>query len=298
MIKKLKYDEVDWEKYQRCLDNSEQRKYSAEKKFLDVVSGKNWDVLVYEDYYAVMPIPFSFKIGFKFVVNPFLTQQLGVFSKKDDAELNEKFLQFLKKNYKVLYYAFNDTNSFKTLLKTRKNFLLEPNSYEIIKQKYSPKRKRKLRLNPGVREFSMMTSDLKFEEVEYFISENMIGINKLKNKIFVLNYLRDFYRQNLIQFYGFFYKEKLTNLIAIYQESYTSVLLGTYNIRKLVKQNGASNLIDFAIQKNIETKIFDFEGGDLPNMEEYFRGFRGEMREYPIINNSKIELLKNIFIKH
>ncbi|MFT3919578.1 hypothetical protein [Cloacibacterium sp.] len=295
MIRKLKYKEIDFAKYQECIKNSEQRKYSAEKHFLDVVAGENWDVLVFGDYEAVMPIPYVKKIGIKYVVNPFLTQQLGIFSKKDDVHLNEKFLEFLNENYIVKYYTFNDTNSFKTFLKTRKNFLLEPDSYEIVRQRYSPKRKRKLRLNPGVIEFSAMRNDLKFEEVESFISENMIGIKKLKNKIFVLNNLKDFYHQNLIQFYGFFFKGELTNLIAIYQETYSSVLLGTYNIRELVKQNGASNLIDFAIQENVETKIFDFEGGDLTNMDEYFRGFRAEMKPYPIIQNSKKELVKKIF---
>ena len=98
MIKRLKYQEIDFEKYQNCLENAEQKIYSAEKVFLDVTAKNDWELLVYGDYEAVMPIPFIKKWGFKFVVTPKLTQQLGVFSKNDNPEINELFLDFLQKN--------------------------------------------------------------------------------------------------------------------------------------------------------------------------------------------------------
>lgn len=295
MIRKLKYHEIDFEKYQNCLETSEQRKYSATKQFLDVTSGCNWELLVYQDYEAVMPIPFIEKFGFKVVVNPKLTQQLGIFSSEDSIKINEKFLAFFKKNYKIWYYAFNESNKFKTELSTRKNFILKSESYEIVRQRYSPKRKRKLRLNPGVIEFSEIKEKINFNEVKYFIYENMIGAGKKKDLLEYIEILQNFSNQNLLDLYGFYFKGNLTNLIAVYQENYTSVLLGTYNIRDLVKQNGASNLIDFAIMKNVETKIFDFEGGDLPNMDEYFRGFRAEEENYCVIQNDKINLIRNFF---
>ncbi|MBU3049861.1 hypothetical protein KNV96_17100, partial [Chryseobacterium indologenes] len=84
MIKRLKYHEIDFVKYSQCLENSEQRKYTATKDFLDITSKKQWEVLVYNDYEAVMPVPFIRKYGVKIVHNPKLCQQLGVFSKKDD----------------------------------------------------------------------------------------------------------------------------------------------------------------------------------------------------------------------
>ena len=49
----------------------------------------------------------------------------------------------------------------------------------------------------------------------------------------------------------------------------------------------SENLFDYIIKENIETHIFDFEGGELPNIEEFFRGFRPELRPYGIIENSK-----------
>jgi len=297
MIKRLKYHEIDWEKYQKCLASSEQKVYSAERKFLDVTARNNWELLVYEDYEAIMPVPFIKKMGFKIVVNPKLTQQLGVFSKEDSVVLNEKFLDFLQNHYKIWYYAFNEKNNFKTNLETRKNFVLESDNYENIRQKYSPKRKRKLRLNPGVKEFSEIKENVGLEEAKNFIKRNMIGAENEKDKIQFLEIIKTFSDFNLLDFYGFYFKDELINLVAVYQEIYTSVLIGTYNIKDLVKYNGASNLIDFAIKKNIEIKKFDFEGGELSNMEEYFRGFRAEKRNYAVIKNSKKQLLLSFLKK-
>lgn len=297
MIRRLKYHEIDFEKYQKCLETSVQRKYSAEEKFLKATAKTDWDLLVYGDYEAVMPVPFIYKLGFKIVVNPKLTQQLGVFSTEDSVELNEKFLEFLQKNYRVWYYAFNEKNQFKAPLKMRKNFLLLPDSYETIRQKYSPKRKRKLRLNPGVIEFSEIKGSVPFEEAESFILKNIIGVNKPKEIEAFVSILKAFSDQKILDFYGFYFKGDLINLVAVYQEEYTSVLLGTYNVKELVKLNGASNLIDFAIMKNIEHRIFDFEGGDMPHLEEYFRGFRAEMKKYSVVKNTRLSLIFSIFKK-
>lgn len=297
MIKRLKYQEIDFEKYQNCLENAEQKIYSAEKVFLDVTAKNDWELLVYGDYEAVMPIPFIKKWGFKFVVTPKLTQQLGVFSKNDNPEINELFLDFLQKNYRVWYYAFNMANHFKAKLKKRKNFLLQSDSYEEVRQKYSPKRKRKLRLNPGVVEYSEIKERVSFHEAEAFIFKNMLGATSRKDTEEFVSILTKFSEQGLLDLHGFYFKGELINLVAIYQQKYTSVLLGTYNVKDMVKLNGASNLVDFAIQKNIEQKTFDFEGGDLPHLEEYFRGFRAELKEYAVVKNAKWQLISSLFRK-
>ena len=103
MIKRLKYEEVDWQKYQNCLEQSEQYIFFAEKKYLDILLHQNWEILVDNDYEAVMPIPLAKKWRFNFVVMPLQTQQLGIFSEKDTPELNESFLAFFQQNYKVFY---------------------------------------------------------------------------------------------------------------------------------------------------------------------------------------------------
>lgn len=296
MIRRLKYSEIDFEKYSNCLKNSEQHKYCATREFLDITAGKNWQLLVYKDYKAVMPVPFVEKFGVKFVHQPKLCQQLGIFSEADLPEINDLFLDFLKRKYMVRYYAFNDRNIFSQPLPTRKNFLINPESYEAVARRYSPKRKRKIRQEPEIRENSEIRLNVPIDEVSSFILENIRGAegNKRDPQEFY-NIFRAFSEAGLLSLEGFYYHDSLTNLIAVYDDGRTVALLGTFNDHRFVKLSGASVLIDDCLRRNIESKIFDFEGGDIPNIEEFFRGFRPEMQPYSYISNTKQELVKKFF---
>ncbi len=294
MIKRLKYNEIDFEKYSKCLENSAQRKYSATKDFLDITSGKQWELLVYNDYEAVMPVPFVKKIGFKIVINPKLCQQLGIFSNIDDVKINDLFLSFLEKKYNIWYYGFNDKNTFSKLLKRRKNFLIYPDNYEIVRQKYSPKRKRKLRLDDDVLQKSEVREVSIFNAWE-FISKNLIGAKNEKDKNNFLQIFTDLEKAGYLKLKAFFYGTAIINLIAVYSDDKTIALLGTFNDKDHVKLSGSSFIIDDVIRENIQTKIFDFEGSDIPAIEEFFRGFRPELKSYPVIFNSKKQVIKSFF---
>lgn len=293
MIRKLKYHEVDFEKYTNCIENSVQRKYSATKEFLNVVCKKNWDVLVYGDYQALMPIPYVKKMGIKLVVNPKLCQQLGVFSAEDNSKINDEFLNFLRKHYKVVYYAFNDTNQFSKPLLTRKNFILVPDIFENVYKKYSPKRKRKLRLDEDVL-LNSKIKEVSFKDILSFVEQNIIGVDKPKNKKDYLRIFNDFDGVGKLKIYTFTLNERIINAIIVYSDRETMALLGTFNEREFVKIAGASVLINHAISLSIHEKEFDFEGGDLPNIEEFFRGFRPEMKPYPYINNTPKDILLSL----
>ncbi|CAD7815590.1 hypothetical protein CHRY9390_02998 [Chryseobacterium aquaeductus] len=294
MIRKLKYHEIDFEKYTHCLENSQQRKYSATKSFLDITTDKKWELLVYNDYEAIMPIPYITKMGFKLVINPKLCQQLGIFSSKDDVQINDLFLDFAEKNYRIWYYAFNDVNRFSRDLKQRKNYLIYPENYESVRQRYSPKRKRKLRLDDEVLRNSEV-KELNFKKIEKFITENSIGAKDDHDRNKFLKIFSDLGKANLIKFVAFIYKKKIINALAVYSDQNTIALLGTFNDKNYVKLSGSSVLIDHTIFKNIESKIFDFEGSEIPSVEEFFTGFRPVLKTYSVIQRSKQELIKGFF---
>ncbi|MPT30337.1 MAG: hypothetical protein E2600_01450 [Chryseobacterium sp.] len=296
MIKRLKYQDIDFDKYNRCIENSVQKKFYAERFFLDISTDKNWELLIYNDYEAVMPVPFVKKMGMKIVHNPKLCQQLGVFSETDLRDVNNKLHDYLTKNYVIRYYTYNDANSFSKPLKRRNNFLIFPDKYETVRQKYSPKRKRKLRLDQEVLDNSEIVKNFDLQSIKEFIRSTGLGADTKDMEQFI-DLFSKFYLNDKLDFYGFFYHQKLINMIAVYREKYSLALLGTYNEREYVKLSGSSYLIDKVISENIETKIFDFEGSEIPAVEEFFRGFRPELRPYPCIQNSKKEVLKQIIKK-
>lgn len=295
MIKILKNSEIDFEKYDECLKNSVQNKYSADLRFLKITAGKNWDLLVYGAYEAMMPVPFVRKFGIKMVQQPKLCQQLGIFSQADLPGINDLFLNFLTSKYNVRYYAFNDRNTFSQPLPTRKNFLINPESYETVAQRYSPKRKRKIRQEPEIKEHSEIRLNIPIDEVSSFILENIRGAEASKRDPQDFYHIfKAFSEAGLLSLEGFYYRGSLTNLIALYDDGTTVALLGTFNDYRFVKLSGASVLVDDCLRRNIESKIFDFEGGNIPNIEEFFRGFRPEMKPYPYYGNSKRAIIKKI----
>lgn len=293
MIRRLKYHEIDFEKYSQCLENSEQRKYSATKVFLDTTASDQWEILVYNDYEAVMPIPFVRKYGVKIVHNPKLCQQLGVFSARDDMHLNEKFMDYLEKHYLIRAYPFNDSNKLHTQLKTKKNFLIYPDAYDKVYARYSPKRKRKLRLDQEVLDNSVLKT-VSYDEVKVFIESNIIGLSKESDLPGFMKIYETFYRLKFLSFLAFYYQGRIINVIATYSDCGMIALLGNFSDKEYVKLSGASVLIDRMIKENIETSIFDFEGGDIPNIEEFFRGFRPELKPYAVIERSKKDLIKKL----
>lgn len=293
MIRRLKYNEIDFVKYSQCLENSEQRKYSATKDFLDITAPNQWEILVYGNYEAVMPVPFVRKYGVKIVHNPKLCQQLGVFSSKDDVNLNEKFLNYLENHYLIRVYPFNDGNELCTKLRIKKNFLIYPDAYEKVYARYSPKRKRKLRLDEEVINHSEVKS-ISYDEAKPFIESNIVGLGKDSDLAGFMDIYEKSYRLKYLSFSAFYYHGKIINAIATYSDCNMVALLGTFSDKEYVKLSGASVLIDGVIKETVDTHIFDFEGGDIPNIEEFFRGFRPELKPYGIIEYSKKELFKKL----
>lgn len=293
MIRRLKYNEIDFVKYSQCLDHSEQRKYSATKDFLDTTASKQWEILVYNDYEAVMPVPFVRKYGVKIVHNPKLCQQLGVFSRKDDLNLNEEFLAFLENHYLIRAYPFNDGNELRTKLRIKKNFLIFPDAYEKIYARYSPKRKRKLRLDEDVLNHSEIRT-VSYNEAKSFIESNIVGLSKESDLTGFMEIYETSHRLGYLNFLAFYYQGKIINVIATYSDCNMVALLGTFSDKEYVKLSGASVLIDRILKETIDSHIFDFEGGDIPNIEEFFRGFRPELKPYAIIERSKKDLFKKL----
>ncbi|AZA89173.1 Uncharacterised protein [Chryseobacterium nakagawai] len=293
MIRRLKYHEIDFVKYSQCLENSEQRKYSATKDFLDITAPKQWEVLVYNDYEAVMPIPFVRKYGVKIVHNPKLCQQLGVFSNKDNVNLNEQFLDYLESHYLIRVYPFNDGNELRTKLRIKKNFLIYPDVYEKVYARYSPKRKRKLRLDEEVLNHSEIRH-ISYDEVRAFIESNIVGLGKESDLAGFMEIYKASYQLKYLSFLAFYYHGEIINAIATYSDCNMVALLGTFSNKEYVKLSGASVLIDRMIKETIETHVFDFEGGDIPNIEEFFRGFRPELKPYALIESSKKDLFKKL----
>ncbi|MCF6181148.1 hypothetical protein [Lutibacter sp.] len=147
MIQYLKRNKIDIELYDACIQKSMNSRVYAFSWYLDCVAD-NWDVLVLNNYEAVMPLPWRRKIRLKYLYPPAWTQQLGIFSKENISEkLVLDFLDSIPKKFIKITVQLNSENSCSLLeLEEKTNFILPLNTpkSELIKG-FNKNRKRALK---------------------------------------------------------------------------------------------------------------------------------------------------------
>ncbi len=148
MIKYLKYEHIDKEKWDGCIRDSFNGAIYAYSWFLDVVC-EEWEALVEGDYERVFPINFKKKMGVDIIFQPFFTQQLGVFSKTElSPGLINEFLLAIPQKYKVIDLNLNihnnpDLPGFEYSLQVNHELDLI-SDYSSLRKNYSSNTKRNL----------------------------------------------------------------------------------------------------------------------------------------------------------
>ncbi|MNK34726.1 hypothetical protein D3C87_532380 [compost metagenome] len=289
MIERVKYQDIDFEKYNNCIENSVQKNFYCEKETLNFLS-KNWELLVYGDYEAVMPIPFVKKLFLKLVDMPLFCQQLGIFSKQDNSRINQLFLDFFKQKYSIVNYQFSSFNQFNEVLNARKNYVIPVQEYAFLRRKKYFKGRKSTVKTAQYLEFREVFAQ---KDILEFIKNNFKGLEKESDMDFFIKYLMFLDSKKQLRMFGSYYEENLTNVaVLIDNENYFS-LLGLLNNEELKSHNGASFLIDRILDLNIESKAFNFMGGSIRGIEVFFKSFGSDLQEYHVIQNSKKDLIKN-----
>lgn len=289
MIRTIPYSEIDFEKYDKCLATAEQRNFFAEKIILDQRC-ESWELLVLNDYQAIMPVPLKNKLGRNFVLMPLFVPQLGIFSQEDDKEANESFLKFLKRNYVVYQYHFNSKNRFTSSLPLRKNYKIQQIDYITLRKNYFKGRKSVLNKIGELKINNLVFQDIPSEFFDdYFKGLDKAGDRKAFKEF--VHYLSDL---NLIEFYGCFVGSVLLSLAFVIGERSQKHLLALVNAPNHLKQNAASCLIDYLLNRFSENFVFDFMGGNQAGIELFFKSFGAENLPYPVHSDAKISLVRKM----
>jgi len=110
MIQFLQHAMIDKERWDECIGKAENGNLNSYSWYLDIVS-PGWCALVEPDYNMVFPLPVSSRAGFKYIMQPYFTQQLGLFY---DSFLNdEKLAEFLNRipsSFKYININLNSSN--------------------------------------------------------------------------------------------------------------------------------------------------------------------------------------------
>ena len=282
MIKCVKRKELAVVKYDACIENAIQSRIYAFSWYLDIVAD-NWDVLVLNDYEAVMPIPWKQKYFIKYVTQPFFCQQLGVFSvQKISKELVLNFTQKIPNNFFRISLSLNSDNILFLEKTRRKNYILRLfNEYTEIQKGFSKGRKHAVKVGEKAKLKLYNVTIEKLLEIQNKNYTYQIPEMILRNltKAFLQNekgeVLGVFKGEKLLGG-GFFIgsKNRFIYLYSAFNEEGRKLQAASFLISSIIKQHQNSNL------------ILDFEGGNLPNIGKFYRSFGAEEEIYSTFNKA------------
>ena len=273
-IKYLKHNEIDFEKWDSCINNSINHLVYAESWYLDIVCDSSWDALVLEDYKAVMPLSLKSKIGLHYVQQPVWTQQLGVFSPQLITEkIVFNFIKAVPKKFKVISSNLNYNNKCSKLqLMAKHNLVLNLNSvYDELKISYSSNTKR------NINKAAKNNVQINFNYIDSFMEfiKSTLEEPLPENHITILNQIID---KSLFNNKGFIVTAlQNDNVIAACFILKTSKRL-IYRVarsNKIGKESKAMFLIvDELVKKYSNTNyILDFEGSEIEGVARFYKGF-------------------------
>ncbi|GAB3202533.1 hypothetical protein ABID22_002681 [Pontibacter aydingkolensis] len=115
MLRYLPHHEINEKNWDDCVKASAERMIYAFSWFLDTVC-KRWDAVVEEDetgkYISVFPLPLGRRYGQVGVLQPYFTQQLGLFTTAQSKYKNiNDYLQLIPAKYKSIYLQLNTDNT-------------------------------------------------------------------------------------------------------------------------------------------------------------------------------------------
>jgi hypothetical protein len=292
MIRYILHSDINREKWDRCIENSVYETIYAYSWYLDLVS-QEWEGLVLGDYEAVFPVTWKKKYGISYIVQPVLSQQLGVFSPVTPSRLViESFLRMIPDKYKHIDICLNASNeisngAFKIL--KRKNYELwcgdKPSNPE---QHYSENAKRNIRkaINNGLQ--------VRETEIDDYVN--------LRRESDPADFSAEHYKWLNRLFSGIIKKGKGEITGAYLNNKLCAAIFWAYSRTRVIYLNAVSNeegkdkramfmLVDQYIRKYAGRDIIiDFEGSMIPGIARFFEGFGAKETNYARIIKSSFPL--------
>ncbi len=305
MIRYLTHDNIDFDKWDHCIEKSVNGLFYAYSWYLDMCT-TSWDALVLDDYQAVMPIPYRKKYGIQYIYQPFFVQQLGMFSRNRlSNERTEQFLNAIPPHFR---YADFNLNIYNKLPQnhpaisgrgiTHELDLILP--YEQISKNYSGNTRRNIKKAEKKGVFVTAHSraediilafrkhkkpyQVAYREYDYQILKHLIYAGMHKGMVDVLAAYSD--RNNFCAGIVFF-------------KSHQKAVWLFSGSTPEARENGAmSLLVDHFIRLNAgKEMVLDFEGSVNPGLARFYKSFGSKECSFFQIRMNRMPLLIRPIIK-
>jgi len=276
-MKYLNYSEIDFEKWDKCIDRAPNSRLYATSWFLDRMATR-WNALIWGDYKYIMPVPYRKKLGIKYSYQPLYCQQLGIFP-SPPANIAEAFFSALYQKFHFTDIQLNaenhpGENSKNMQIVPRKNYLLQLNTdFETIYSGFSKNTRRNIA--KAEQNNISYIENISLEEFLHFKRNNLTG------KILASDF------QKLISIIAYSLHHgfgKITGVYSQENELCAAVFFCRWKNRVIYlnavssKEGKAYRAMFFLIHHFCQSMAgsnltLDFEGSVLPGIARFFEGF-------------------------
>lgn len=292
MIRYLVNKDIEREKWDACVENSCFETIYPYSWYLDLVS-PGWDGLVMRDYEAVFPLTWKKKYGIYYVIQPVLSQQLGVFSPAMPSAIEVQFfLERIPEKFRHMDICLNSSNEIRgrdfKILK-RVNYELEVNrEIRDIEAQYSTNAKRNIK--------KAINEQLAIEniDVESYIRlrrDSDTSIFKKGHYDWLKALFSGIMDRGKGEIFGAFSNGKLCAAVIWAFSKTRHIYLNAVSDEAGKENRAMFLLVDHYIHKSAGKNIkLDFEGSMIPGIARFFEGFGASKMNYARIIKSAFPL--------
>ncbi len=281
MIRFLTHDQIDFDRWDRCIDEAVNGIFYGYSWFLDMCTA-NWAALVEDDYSAVMPLPIRKKAGISYAYQPFFIQQLGVFSTSSlTAEVTLRFLEAIPPDIGLVDVNLNTFNPLPANYPaigsrgvTYELDLILP--YGQLLQNYSKNTRRNIKKAREQKVF--VTSHGRPEDIIHAFRQNrgLKGVPFSEKDYLVLKHLiyAGMHKGMASLKCAYSQTNDFCGGIVFFKSHQKSVWLFSGTTPQ-ARENGAMSLLvdEFIREHAGKELVLDFEGSSDPKLARFYRGF-------------------------
>jgi hypothetical protein len=305
MIEYKKHKEIDFEKWDLCIDRALNGIIYPYSFYLNQVS-PNWDALIYNNYEAVMPLPVKNKYGIDYVIQPIFVQQLGVFGQIPVSEnLLSEFVENIPSRFRYINInlnTFNPVISGRNII-TEKSVTYELDlisSYEMIRNKYTVQTKRNIKKAEKEKVFITRNDD-PMPIIESFRRTRGKTIAHLGDKQYeTLKHLifSGIYRGNTDIYSAFTARNSFCAGIVFFRSHKKTILIFSGSTAEARNNGAMSAIIDRYIADHAgENLTLDFEGSNEKNLARFYAGFGSKECVFLQIKINNLPLILKPIVK-
>lgn len=278
-IRHLKHNEIDIQKWDEALLNSENARIYANSWYLNLVSPE-WEAFVSADYDYIFPLPVKKKLGIKYIVQPLYAQQLGLFYKEKNEAALKLFEEKLISTFRRITLRLNSDNESSFVGKSeRRNYILPITSGVELRKCFSENTRRNIKKAESFT-FQIVDNVDVSEFLELKKKHSRADLSE-KNWRLMQDLIKELIKQNCGFFKGIYSGNEL--LSAVFFSRWKNRLCYLFSASS---EKGKEMRLSFAIVNSVllntknEEYILDFEGSMDDNIARFFKGFGAKEEKY------------------